>query len=419
MQTFTFVDFKVVFFNQTKSLLLMSTSAKALNSSQRLQFIDMARSLAIILMLEGHFTGAALDPSFRDSEFTLYKIWTIIHGFTKPLFFVVTGVIFSYLLFAHKGLSFRENPRVRSGFRRIFQLLFWGYLIQVNLRGLFKSFIHDTSYHLQWLAAFHVLQSLAIGIFFILLVYGIFSLVKKGNILVYYIIATIIALYFQGELLAYIRFDQNAILEGCQKVPQYWPNNAPAVIQNMFYGNYSDFTFVTSTPLILMGAIFGIVIRKYENQIRQLKFALLLIFLGLLMKIFAYNCSWFVDMILEQIGNHPVTHFRFAHYSVTRFGEVTAIIGLLILVEKYGKFNKTLFLKLGQNTFALYVIHVIILYGGIFGIGLKPNIINQNLNPYLSIMVSILAILSFTLFVQYIDRFERLYYGILRKIGLK
>ena len=40
----------------------------------RLKFIDMARSLAILLMLEGHFTGAALAQDFRKEEFILYKI---------------------------------------------------------------------------------------------------------------------------------------------------------------------------------------------------------------------------------------------------------------------------------------------------------------------------------------------------------
>ena len=88
----------------------------------RLKFIDMARSLAILLMLEGHFTGAALAGAYRKEEFILYKIWHNIHGLTSPLFFTVTGVIFVYLLSADNQISFRDNIRVKKGYRRVLEL---------------------------------------------------------------------------------------------------------------------------------------------------------------------------------------------------------------------------------------------------------------------------------------------------------
>jgi surface polysaccharide O-acyltransferase-like enzyme len=76
----------------------MTASDTVTPHKPRLKFIDMARSLAILLMLEGHFTGAALGEEFRSDEFILYSIWHNIHGLTSPLFFTVTGVIFVYLL---------------------------------------------------------------------------------------------------------------------------------------------------------------------------------------------------------------------------------------------------------------------------------------------------------------------------------
>ncbi|MEY3438366.1 MAG: hypothetical protein RL265_951, partial [Bacteroidota bacterium] len=41
----------------------------------RLKFIDMARSIAILLMLEGHFTGSALSNEYKSSEYFLYTVW--------------------------------------------------------------------------------------------------------------------------------------------------------------------------------------------------------------------------------------------------------------------------------------------------------------------------------------------------------
>jgi hypothetical protein len=395
------------------------TTIQERNPSNRLQFIDMARSIAIILMLEGHFTGAALDDVYRDSQYPLYTIWATIHGLTKPLFFIVTGLIFSYLLLAHKELSFRKNPRVKLGLKRVLQLLFWGYFIQLNLLSIFKSIKLGYSFNLEWMAAFHVLQALAVGILLLILVYGVYALIRKGNILWYYVVATFVALFFQGELLFYVQEDQEYINYGLQEIPEYWPTNAPAFIQNMFYGKFSDFNFISTTPLVFMGAILGIIIRSYEKNIRTFRFGLLLVAVGLLFKTFAFNFTWMLDSLLSQNGTFEFAHFHLAHYSVARFGEVIVLIGVLIWIEKYLHFKMPLFLKIGQNTFAIYVIHIIILYGGIFGIGLKPRLFDHNLHPIYAVFISAAAILFFTIITKHIEPLERFYFAALQRIGLK
>ena len=136
----------------------------------RLIFIDLARSIAIILMIEGHFTGAALSIEYQNADYLLYTVWHAIHGLTSPLFFTITGVIFVYLLSADNSVSFFQNDRVKKGFRRVLQLIFWGYFIQLDLWGITKSIYYGSKFYLDWFYAFHVLQSLGFGIFFLLLI---------------------------------------------------------------------------------------------------------------------------------------------------------------------------------------------------------------------------------------------------------
>jgi uncharacterized membrane protein len=57
----------------------MTIGVKSETKVARLRFIDLARSIAILLMLEGHFTGAALSREYRKDEFLLYYIWNNIH----------------------------------------------------------------------------------------------------------------------------------------------------------------------------------------------------------------------------------------------------------------------------------------------------------------------------------------------------
>jgi uncharacterized membrane protein len=52
----------------------------------RLYFIDIARTIAILLMLEGHFVHDSLAPEWVNESFPAYHTWKFIRGFTSPTF---------------------------------------------------------------------------------------------------------------------------------------------------------------------------------------------------------------------------------------------------------------------------------------------------------------------------------------------
>jgi uncharacterized membrane protein len=110
--------------------------APPIPAAGRLRFIDIARSVAILLMLEGHFVDLTLAEEHRTRGVWLYETWHYIRGMTAPMFFTVTGLVFAYLLTGARESGFWQVPRVRKGIRRAGELLFWGYLLQINLRLL-------------------------------------------------------------------------------------------------------------------------------------------------------------------------------------------------------------------------------------------------------------------------------------------
>ena len=99
---------------------------------------------------------------------------------------------------------------------------------------------------------------------------------------------------------------------------------------------------------------------------------------------------------------------------IARLGQVIMVIGILMLIDKRFTIKSGLFLKIGQHTLPIYVLHIIILYGGITGYGLKPDLFNRNLAPYLAICISALAITFSFLLVKYIEPLERIYNRIFR-----
>ncbi len=379
----------------------------------RLKFIDMARSFAILLMLEGHFTGAALSKEYRSDEYWLYNIWHNLHGLTSPLFFTVTGVIFVYLLSANTTISYFENIRVKKGFKRVLELLFWGYLIQLSLWSIVKSIYYGTKFHLDWLYAFHVLQSIGMGIFLILIVYGFYKLINYGKLHWYYFVAGIIMFICYAYMKDYIQHQEELVANNIISKPSYLPKGAPAIIQNMIYGKYSDFSLVRYSGYTILGGMLGSIIRTYEQHARKLWFGLSFIIVGLVLNIFIQQLFHSVDDFTEWIGLTKKGVFELNTTSFVRFGQVLAFLGVLILIDKYVDVKAKLFLKIGQNTLPIYVVHVILLYGGIFGFGMKPYLFDENLPPFQAAGISALFILLFAIMVKYIEPLERIYISVI------
>jgi hypothetical protein len=404
----------------------MSESNVAINQDglpkkkPRLKFIDMARSIAILMMLEGHFTGAALDWKYRDTDYILFKGWHLLHGLTSPLFFTVTGLIFVYLLLgSNQEISFWKNPRVKRGGRRILQLLFWGYFIQLNLWSIAKSIYYGSEFHMNWFYAFHVLQSIAIGILLVIAIYGVYRLFKFGKLHWYYLIGGVIMLVLYSWMKHYIRVDEALIESGASMEPAYWPVGAPKFIQNMFYGQFSDFSFVRMSFYTIFGGMLGAIIRTYQHNVRKWWFGVTTILIGLALSIFVRDLFCLIDDFTEYLNLTQQGVFELNSTSMSRFGQVVVLIGLLIIIDRSFNIKAPLFLKVGQTTFPIYIVHVIILYGGIFGFGLKPNVFDRDLSPYAAVAISASAIFLFVLLVKYIAPFEKAYYAVVYKLRLK
>lgn len=361
----------------------------------RLKFIDMARSFAILLMLEGHF----IEHTFKDfkpmielvkqngtSGYLLFDWWYFMKGFTAPLFFTVTGVVFVYLLARNKDAGFRRNPRVTKGFRRAFELLIWGYLLQLNLRYITNTFNHDHP----WLYAFHVLQSIGVGIMILLLIFGLYKLINKGPLYLY---------YFLGGTIVFCFYPYMKNLPEGVSIPQ----GAPEIIQNWIHGPKSVFAIIPWTAFTLYGGMVGALIIRFQDHVKKYWFALSFISVGLILTMFGRPIGLFLDDTLE-IATMDLNLVENS-WLYGRLGQVFIALGVLMLIDKWMDFKRELFLKIGQNTLSIYIIHVIILYGGIFGFGLNE-FMGHSLNGWQAILGAAIFIFIFVLFIRYLDFFN-------------
>lgn len=335
----------------------------------RLYFIDIARSIAILLMLEGHFVDNGLMDVYRDTNNDIYNAWLFVRGFTSPIFLTITGIVFTYLLIGNNHLEYFKNNRIKKGYKRVVELLFWGYVVQVY--------------------AFHVLQCIGIGILSILILYGIYKAVKIIPLWVYF--------FFAGTII----FSSYIVISSWPK-EYYWPESAPIFIQNMFHGKYSIFPILPRMGYTMYGAMIGVILYTYKSKVKEWSFILSVFLIGAFLYFFLKD----VLLIIDGIFAHPIYHLYKVDWLYECLGMVLIILSILITLEKFiGEIKPNLFLKIGQNTLTIYILHMVLLYGSITGFGIN-RVIHKNLTPWQIVPATICFILFFVILIYYLDEIK-------------
>ena len=95
--------------------------------SHRVIFIDLARSLAVVLMLYGHAVSALLAPDYQRG--TWFDVWTFQRGLTSSLFLLLSGFAFSIATVRHWASHLRLSRQVLARVRRFSVFVLLGYAL--------------------------------------------------------------------------------------------------------------------------------------------------------------------------------------------------------------------------------------------------------------------------------------------------
>ncbi|MEY4330100.1 MAG: hypothetical protein RL609_848, partial [Bacteroidota bacterium] len=85
---------------------------------------------------------------------------------------------------------------------------------------------------------------------------------------------------------------------------------------------------------------------------------------------------------------------------------VLCLLGLLVILNRLVKIPNNLFLKMGQNTFPIYIIHVMLIYEGLLGIGLPLEQYKDFLSPVQSWAISLFIVSWFFVLIAYWERIK-------------
>ena len=337
------------------------------NSKSRLFFLDAIRAWTILMMLQGHFIDGLLDNAFRDNSNILFTTWKYFRGITAPVFFTVSGFIFTFLLIKSPQTGW-NNPRVKKGIKRGLELLVIAYLLRMNIFGLFKGEVYDSFYLVD------VLHCIGLSLLFIIGFY-ILTFAKQKWIFPTILVSTTLLLFI---------FEPIYKASSFEFLPQVFANY-------LTKANGSVFTIIPWLGYATIGSFMSVLFSKYQESKNLYQYVVpTYIAIGLILM---FLSSDFFLSIYEVTGIQLFQDIFNNNYLFIRLGDVLIVFSIFILLRKF-LMNAT-WLRIGQSTLSIYIIHFIILYGSFTGVGLY-RFFHHSLNPFIAIPGAILFMIAST-----------------------
>ncbi|MEN9700060.1 MAG: hypothetical protein RLZZ301_1258 [Bacteroidota bacterium] len=334
---------------------------------QRIHFLDFSRSIAILMMLQGHFISMTyVGYEFHMDEVRqvgasssyIFNVWGFFRGLTAPLFFTISGSVFSYLLHRewNKGeAAYWKLVRVKKGIKRALSLILIGYLLQINLSYL----PYYLSGHLNSrLFGFHILQCIGLSLLCLLLLSSLLKKIRKWGWVLYLCIGFCI---FVTTI--WVRQQSG-----------YLPGFAPSVLQNLIQGPETSFSIFPWMGYVFMGAAFGhwLSTRKQPNDLKaNARFLLVIACLF-------YALGWLISFWIEPTAS--AAHFHYCWF----FDRVLFVHLLIVFFSYLSQFERLRhpdFMRVGQETFFIYNVHAVLLYGAVTGISLRTFLASKLSGP--------------------------------------
>lgn len=309
-------------------------------SPPRIQFLDLARLVAVFMMIQGHTIKTLLAPSYQDTSLIVYGCWRYVRGFTAPMFMLIAGMIFMYLLFRQQPKK-GPHPRYRKALIRAGILLVLGYWL--NCGNFFSVWFSNPNLPTsRSLWRVDVLQSIAAGLLVLLLLHRSFRSSKKALVLA--LSTTLI-----GLLTAHVLIADHPLSD-------YLPMG---LSQYLTGGEGSPFPSVPWMAYMLIGGLLGCYLSGRSGEaFNRPRFALTLGAIGLGLVGMALAGEYFEEWAFGR------SYFWTTSPCLVLFraGWVILVCGLLVLVARGIGPLPTFAKQISRNALWLYVGHLQLLF---------------------------------------------------------
>ncbi|MGB9720407.1 MAG: acyltransferase family protein [bacterium] len=319
----------------------------------RFKFLDFLKAYAVIMMIQGHTVSAVLVPDAKQTP--LYQFLHILRGLTAPAFLIASGCSLAFSICRKKGLEWQDILKKRI--LRILPILIAGYFLHLPRFCLYQLLSQTPKEEIAQFFQCDILQT--IGYTILILQIFLLFIKEKRIIIPLSIIGVFLILYFTPSL-------NNSISS---------PNFFSQLLTPKFGSGFPLFPF---SSYLIFGLLFGLIFYEFREKISPGRLNLLVLISGIIFFVFSF---------LNRIEDFNLFYFR--------TGIILMLISLFLLFE--GKTGKVLdfFVLIGQESFLLYFVHIMIVYGSVLNVRNNfAQYFGESLNTGLCILLVVSLILS-------------------------
>ena len=348
----------------------------------RIIFIDLMRAFAVLMMVQGHTTDVFLSGAFRNPESSVFAVWNFMRGMTAPIFLFTAGNVFTYL-FKLQDKPFTANPRFKKGIKRFLLLVFLGYMLRYPTAKVIDFWdIPPERWNIFF--AVDVLQLIGFGILFLI---GCIYLSEKYDWNIYLILSLVSALFI----------GLNPVFANIHWI-NFMPHPLAAYFSNELGSNFPLFPWVA---YVLAGGILGNYLAKYPTVFKTSSFSLKLGVFGAALILIALLGNTFETWIFGQSYFWSVS----PNLVFLRIGIVLILNAVVSLISIKMESIPRIIILIGRNTLLIYIVHLILLYGCAWSVGLDQ-FLGRTFNVWQTIGAVIIMLFLMVGMVELIHKFK-------------
>jgi uncharacterized membrane protein len=315
---------------------------KQTHSGSRLYALDMARFIAMIMMIQGHTMYTMVDHQFIDVQSFPWSWWNFLRGLTAPIFLFVSGAVHVFAMKRSQSGSISKET-LNKRLQWIAIIFICGYLLVFPASRLIDLPYLDTSIWRQFLQ-FNILQLTPFTLLFVLALSFITHSVKALGII--------------SGISALIIFISTPYIQNID-VFAFLPETFGAMIS---YKHGSLFPIFPFSGFMLGGVAFGAWLQSLHQEKRSAFFNKHIFLLSIIVIGIALIAMYWTNLWMPRPVHNDAMMTNPA-FMFVRIGIILFLFGICQRFVNLFDSYKDHFVFFSSKSLHIYVIHLILLYG--------------------------------------------------------
>ncbi|HBB25791.1 MAG TPA: hypothetical protein DCZ59_05945 [Bacteroidetes bacterium] len=341
----------------------------------RLYALDLARFVAMLLMIQGHVLDALVMPSVIDVTEPPWNIWSWIRGLTAPVFLTVSGAV--HVFAAKRDAEGRiQASTLERRMRWAVTILVIGYLLVFpGKRVIDLPYVATEGWHTFF--AVNILQLVgAAMIVFVALMQTTRSVADMGRRA-----ALAVAMILACSPLAH--------LDAVHAMLPMW-------LQPYLTSQYGSlFPFFPFASYLFLGVVIGAHLHALPAEARDARLVQMGVRFGVPLTLLGYGLLY--GLVAMGVPQSSIDNADSVLLVAARFGAVLVIFAGAVKLLRATWTLRSAYILFGSKSLYIYVIHVVLLFGtpwwdGIGRTQAKSMTLGKGLAVLLVILVATLAL---------------------------